>query len=132
MPSSKPQIKVQVTLAQKAAIDEATRKSGLSASKARREALRLFCNHHGVPFPDDMLDMGMKRTELQIKFDHLEVMIWDRGYMSRRTIKYLTDLTDDDLDDMLAEGYLCELSDGCIDLPLRLEMRLKRGREKQS
>jgi len=62
MPSDKKQIKVYLTDAQVTALNLATTKSGLSASDARREALRLFCKSYGVVFPDDMPQHGGTRA----------------------------------------------------------------------
>lgn len=58
MPSGHKQIKVYVTDDQKNAIGEATRKSQLTPSQARREAFKLFCEKYGVDFPDDMPSHG--------------------------------------------------------------------------
>ena len=65
MPSDKAQIKVYVTSDQKQAIQRATELSGLSASQARRHAMKLFCESMGVDFPDDMPTHGGNRHGIE-------------------------------------------------------------------
>lgn len=61
MPSNQPQIKVYVSASQKEAEAQAIRKSGMSPSEFRREALRLMCAKFGVEFPSDDLQWGGDR-----------------------------------------------------------------------
>lgn len=63
MPTDKKQINVHLTNSQIVALRQATKRSGLKASEARREALRLFCEAQGVQFPDNMPQHGGKREQ---------------------------------------------------------------------
>ncbi len=63
MPTNKPKVTVYVTEQQWLAVKEATRASGLTASAARRQALRLLCEAYGVEWKDDMPTRGAPAKE---------------------------------------------------------------------
>ncbi len=66
MPSKKPLITVNVSPQQKKALELAEKQSGLTASQARRMALRLFCEKEGVVWPDDMAKHGGQRDKSEL------------------------------------------------------------------
>ena len=61
MPSKKPQSKVLLTTAQFAAEAEAIKKSGLSASEFRRQALKSLIESFNIDFPENMPPHGGER-----------------------------------------------------------------------